>query len=154
MTNRLAALMAVLLVLCFVVAGCGDDDESASEAPTATETVTDTDVDTVTDEDVVTDTETVTEQTDTEVTPDNGGATPPADVEAAVDRCKQSVTATPGLSADTKADLEELCDKAASGNVEDAKAASRAVCQKIVADLYPAGVPGKDKALAACERGQ
>jgi len=151
MAKRMITLMAALLVLGFVVTGCGDDESSNDSGDTAAQTVTDTD--TVTDDEVVTDTETVTDETDTDVTSDdNGGAVAPENVEQAVASCKKAVTSSPGLSEDTKSDLEGLCDKAASGNAEDAREASLEVCKKIVEDLYPSGVPGKDQALSACEQ--
>lgn len=73
-----------------------------------------------------------------------------AAVQAAIDSCKQSVSAAPNLKDDVKADLNNLCEKAASGNVEDAKKASKEVCLKIVDS---SGVPdgtAKDQAKAAC----
>ena len=147
MAKRMITLMAALLVLGFVVAGCGADENSGDSGDTAAQTVTDTDV--VTDDEVVTDTETETVTDDTDA--DNGGAVVPQNLEQAVESCKKAVTAYPQLSSDTKSDLEDLCDKAGSGNAEDAQEAGREVCQKIVADIYPSGVPGKDQALAACE---
>ncbi len=149
MSKRLITLMAALLVLGFVVAGCGDDENSGDSGDTAAQTVTDTDV--VTDDEVVTDTETETVTDDTDTDADNGGAVVPENVEQAVASCKKAVTAYPQLSADTKSDLEDLCDKAASGNAEDAQEAGIEVCQKIIEDMYPSGVPGKDQALSACE---
>jgi hypothetical protein len=149
MSKRLITLMAALLVLGFVVAGCGDDESSGDSGDTAAQTVTDTDV--VTDDEVVTDTETETVTDDTDTDADNGGAVVPENVEQAVTSCKKAVTAYPQLSADTKSDLEDLCDKAASGNAEDAQEAGIEVCQKIIEDMYPSGVPGKDQALSACE---
>ena len=95
--------------------------------------------------------ETVMSYTANSINPDNGGAVVPQNLEQAVESCKKAVTAYPQLSSDTKSDLEDLCDKAGSGNAEDAQEAGREVCQKIVADIYPSGVPGKDQALAACE---
>jgi len=153
MSKRLITLMAALLVLGFAYAGCGGDDESTDTAATVTDSITD--VDTVTDDEVVTDTETVTDttdSTDTTATSDGGGAAAP-DVSQAIASCKQAVTAYAQLSEETKSDLEDLCEKAGSGNAEDAREAGREVCQKIVEDLYPSGVPGKDNALNACEQG-
>lgn len=150
MSKRLTILIAALLVLGFTYAGCGGDDEPA----TTTDTVTD--VETVTDDEVVTDTETVTEPTDTTetaettATSEGGGAAAP-DVRQAIASCKRAVTAYPQLSDDTKSDLEQLCEKAGSGDAEDAREASRDVCRKIIEDLYPSGVPGKGAALKACE---
>lgn len=153
MSKRLITLMAALLVLGFAYAGCGGDDEPAA-TDTVTDTVTDDQV--VTDDEIVTDTETVTDTTDTtETTPttpdDNGGASAP-NLEQAIASCKQAVTSYPQLSGDTKSQLEDLCEQAGSGDREDAQEIGREVCKKVVEDLYPSGVPGKDQALDACER--
>lgn len=150
MSKRLITLMAALAVLGFAAAGCGGDDEAAS---TVTDAVTDQVTDVVTDDEVVTDTETVTEQTDTDATAESGGAAVPQSVEEAVERCKQAVTSYPQLSGDTKSQLEDLCERAGSGDADRAREAGQEVCRKIIEDLYPSGVPGKDKALAACEQG-
>lgn len=149
MAKRLITLMAALLVLGFVVAGCGsDDNDSGDDGNTAAQTVTDTD--TVTDDEVVTDTETVTDETDTDVTSDdNGGAV--ANLDQAVEQCQKSVTSAPQLSADTKSDLEEICEKAGSGDQEDIQQAAVEVCKKIVEDTIPSGTPGRDQALSACD---
>jgi hypothetical protein len=158
MAKRLITLMAALLMLGFVATGCGDDDSSGDSADTTAQTVTDTvteedvvtDDKVVTDDEVVTDTETVT---DPDVTSnDNGGAAAvPENREQAVASCKKAVTSYPQISADTESDLEDLCEKAASGDEEQAREAGREVCKKIVDDVYPSGVPGKDKALNACQ---
>jgi hypothetical protein len=73
-----------------------------------------------------------------------------AAVQAAVDACKQSISAAPTLSDSVKADLNKLCEKAASGNVQDVKKISKEVCLKIVdGSGVPAG-SAKDQADAAC----
>jgi hypothetical protein len=151
MAKRLITLMAALLVAGFVIAGCGDDNSNDS-GDTAAQTVTDT----VTDDEVVTDTdtetETVTDETDTDVTSDdNGGAVVPKNLEQAVDQCKKNVNASSQLSADTKSDLEEICEKAGSGNEQDIRAAAAEVCKKIIDDTLPSGTPGRDQALAGCD---
>jgi hypothetical protein len=148
MTKRLITLMAALLVMGFVVAGCGDDDNSGDSGDTAAQTVTDTDV--VTDDEVVTDTETVTDETDTDA--DNGGAAVPENLEQAVQQCKDNIEKAPQLSDDTKDSLQEICDKAGSGNPEDIKDAASEVCKKIAGDSIPEGTPGREQALAACDK--
>ena len=47
------------------------------------------------------------------------------EVKAAVASCKQSVQSAPQLKADTVSELEDLCEKAGDGDVEDAKKAAR-----------------------------
>jgi len=153
MAKRMITLMAALLVLGFVVAGCGDDDSSSDNGDTAAQTVTDT----VTDDEVVTDTETVTDETEAETVPDvtsddSGGAVAPENLEQAIEQCRKNVNAAPQLSEDTKNDLEEICEKAGSGDQEDVREAAAEVCRKVVADTLPAGAPGRDQALEACDR--
>jgi hypothetical protein len=147
MAKRMITLMAALLVLGFVVAGCGDDDNSGDSGDTAAQTVTDTDV--VTDDEVVTDTETETVTDDTDTDADNGGAVVP---EEAVQRCKDNIEKAPQLSDDTKDSLQDICEKAASGNAEDIKDAAIEVCKKVAGDSIPEGTPGRDQALAACDQ--
>ena len=72
------------------------------------------------------------------------------DVQAAVDACKQSIGATPGLEESTVSDLESLCEEAASGDIEDAQAASVEVCKAIAEDTVPEGA-ARDQTIAACE---
>ncbi len=148
MTKRLITLMAALLVLGFVVTGCGDDENSGDSGDTAAQTVTDTDV--VTDDEVVTDTETETETvTDTtETDADNGGAVVP---QQAIERCKDGIDNAPQLSNDAKSSLQDLCEKAGSGNADKVKEAIVEVCKKNVANI-PNGTPGREQALAACEK--
>ena len=136
MTKRLITLMAALLVLGFVVAGCGDDDSSSDSGDTAAQTVTET--------------ETVTDEADTDA--DNGGAAVPENLEQAVQQCKDNIEKAPQLSADTKDSLQEICDKAGSGDAEDIKDAAVEVCKKVAGDSIPSGTPGRDQALAACDK--
>jgi hypothetical protein len=147
MAKRSIILLAALLLLGFVAAGCGSDDDSNDNGDTAAQTVTDTD--TVTDDEVVTGVETDVE-TDTVTSDDNGGASV-RNVEQAVAQCKQGVKSAPHLSADTKSDLQEICEKAGSGDEEDIREAASEVCEKVVDDTIPEGTPGRDQALAACE---
>ena len=148
MAKRLITLMAAVLVLGFVAAGCGDDESSNDSGDTAAQTVTDTDVETVTDDEVVTDTETVTDETDTDVTSDdNGGAVMP---QAAIERCKDGIDKAPNLSGDAKDSLKDICENAGSGNAEKAREAIVEVCKKQAANI-PEGVPGRDRAMEACE---
>jgi hypothetical protein len=146
MTKRLIALMAAVLLLGLVAAGCGDDESSNDSGDTVTQTVTDTD--TVTEDEVVTDTETVTDETDTDVTSDdNGGAIAPE----AVQRCKDGIDKASNLSDDAKSTLQDVCEKAGSGNADQAREAIVEVCKKQAANI-PEGVPGRDRAIAACEQ--
>jgi hypothetical protein len=78
-----------------------------------------------------------------------GAANASAAIEAAIASCKQSVQSAP-VSSDVKKDLEQLCEKAASGDQAAVRKASLEVCQKIVAANVPKG-PARAQALAACK---
>lgn len=143
MVKRLAVLMAALMVLGFVVTGCGSDDNGSDNSDTAAQTVTD--VDTVTEDETVTDTETVTDETDTDVTSDNGGAA----VSQAVESCKQGIDNAQGLSDDTKDSLQEICEKAGSGDPEQIQDATVEVCKKLAGELPEIA---RDQALASCDQ--
>jgi hypothetical protein len=121
MLKRLSPVLIALLACGLIAAGCGGDDD-ASDAAATTE-----------------------ESPDAATSGDPGAA-----VQAAVDACKQSVATTPGLSEDTIADLEGLCDEAATGDVEDAGAAGVEVCKAIAEDTIPEG-SARDTAISACE---
>jgi hypothetical protein len=122
MLKRLSPVLIALLACGLIAAGCGGDDDDASDAAATTE------------------------ESDAAAPSGDAGAA----VQAAVDACKQSVAATPGLSEDTIADLEGLCDDAATGDVEDAEAAGIEVCQAIAEDTIPEG-SARETAISACE---
>jgi hypothetical protein len=64
--------------------------------------------------------------------------------------CKSSVEQAQ-VDAASKADLEALCDKAASGDLEAVRKAAREICHKIVKRNVPAG-SSRDQALQACDQ--
>jgi hypothetical protein len=127
MKARLVLVVLGLLVAGVLVAGCGDDKKSSSaDTKPAAAAATDS----------------------------GGGATADAanpQVQAAVDACKQQVQANPSISDGVKADLDKICEKAASGDEKAVREASRDVCRKIVEDTAPAG-PARDQALTACDQ--
>ena len=57
--------------------------------------------------------------------------------------------ASPQLSGDVKSDLVEICKKAANGDEEAVKKATKEVCVKIVEETVPAGA-ARDQAVDAC----
>lgn len=69
-------------------------------------------------------------------------------VQAAVDACKQSIDSNPQVKANIKSDLEGICEKAASGDADAVKKATKEVCLKIVDSTVPSSA--KDQAEAAC----
>ena len=122
---RKMTMLAMLLVFAFgtaAIAGCGGDDEKSSSPKTET-----------------------TESGDS----GGGGSTDP-DIQAAVDSCKQTIDAQAQLEADTKADLKEVCDKAASGDIKDAQEASVEVCKKIAEEMVP-DEAAREQVISQCE---
>ena len=81
---------------------------------------------------------------------DTSGTTDPA-VQAAVEQCKAAIDSNPAVKDDIKPDLQQICEKAASGDAQAAKDAAKEVCLKIVES---SGLP--DSALAtaksACDK--
>src|SRR4051794_1156025 len=128
---RKITLLAMMLVLAFgtaAIAGCGGDDGNSGGSST-------------------------TESTDSGGSSGGGGGGNVSDnpqVKAAVEQCKTAVDAQPTLKASTKKDLEDICEKAGSGDIKDAQKAAAEVCQKIVDDTVPSG-PAHDQALSACK---
>jgi hypothetical protein len=72
-------------------------------------------------------------------------------VQEAVAACKHGVQSASGLSSNTKAKIEGICNKAASGDENAAKEAARELCIEIVnASPVPSGSI-KEQAIAACK---
>jgi hypothetical protein len=129
MAKRLTLLLAALTVLAFVVAGCGGDGGDSDDADNAAGTMT-------------------------APAAEDGRAGGPANLEEAVDRCKQAAKRSTQLSATTRANLERICEKAGSGDENAASEAGRQICEQIVRDAVPAGAPGLQEGLDACTQGQ
>jgi hypothetical protein len=138
MKMRLVLVVIALLVAGAVVVGCGDDDDGGGGGNTAAETTTDTGGGSGGGE--------ATEES-------GGGSANPSDpqVEQAVEACKQQIEAQPGISEDVKSDLVEVCEKAASGDEQAVRDATKEVCTKLVEENVPEG-PARDQALSACDQ--
>ena len=129
--KRLITLLAAIMLLAFVVAGCGDDDAGSGSngGDTAAETETD-------------------------ATIESGDTSAPANLDEAVDRCKESINDSPQISDDAKSKLEGICEKAGSGDEQQVEEAAREVCETIVDESIPEGSPGREAALSACDAGK
>lgn len=139
MLKRLSVLMMVL-VFAFAVVACGDDEEPAGGGETTTEETTPTEG-----------TETTETPEATEEEPsDSGEVQDNPQVQAAVEQCKQAIQAQAQLSDDLKGELEDLCDKAASGDIKDAQEASVEVCKKIAEELVPDEAT-REQVIQQCE---
>ena len=139
---RLVLLVVGLLAAGALVAGCGGDDEGgggggdtgAQTQPGPTETATET------------------ATTTTEDGGGGGGADPShPQVKQAVESCKQQINAQPGISEDVRSDLEEICQKAASGDEKEVREATKEVCRKLIEENVPDG-PAREQALASCDQ--
>ena len=135
-------LLAALLLAGAFAAGCGGDDneDSGSDAPAVT-------AETTAETPTVDDTTLTTEEAPEE---DSGGAEVPANLEAAIQQCKDGVEATTALDDSVKEDLIKLCEDAASRSPEELADIARETCVKVVEGTLPAG-DARDQALKSCE---
>jgi len=142
MKLRLVLVVIALLVAGAVVVGCGDDDNDSGGGDTAAQTEsTDTGGGGSGGGD---------ESTSEDSGKDSGNASDPQ-VQQAVEACKQQIEAQPGISDDVKSDLSEVCEKAASGDEQAVRDATKEVCTKLVEENVPEG-PARDQALTACDQ--
>ena len=68
-----------------------------------------------------------------------------------MEQCKTAIDGQAQLSDDVKADLEEICEEAASGDEDAVRKAAKDVCVKIVEETAPEG-PAREQALTACDQ--
>jgi hypothetical protein len=132
MFKRFLTLMAAVMLLAFAAVGCGDDNDGGSNGSGDNAA------------------ETQSEDTTTDATVESGDVEVPANLEEAVERCKESVGQAPQISDDAKSKLEDICDKAGSGDEQEIEEAAREVCETIVEESIPDGSPGREAALSAC----
>jgi hypothetical protein len=133
MTKRLALLFAALMVLGFVVAGCGDDDDDggsgSSDAPAETEKKADDGG-------------------------GSGGGTVDKDdprVKQAIEQCKEQADANSSLSAEARKKIGDVCEEAGSGDADGAVKATKEACKIVVEDTVPEGNPARESALGNCD---
>ena len=133
MPRKLVLLTMAVFALALFAVGCGDEEEAKDAAPAAEQTA----------ENNAPEAEQTAESETGEDVPDNA--------EDAVERCKQGIQDQPQLSDDLKADLEEICEKAASGDEQAVKEATRDVCVKIIEETVPEDNPAREQALETCK---
>ena len=137
MRIRLVLVVIALLVAGAVVVGCGDDDDKSSDTAAQTES---------------TDTGGGSGGGETTEESAGGGADPSnPQVQQAVEACKQQIEAQPGISDSVKSDLSDVCEKAASGDEQAVRDATKQVCTKLVEANVPSGA-ARDQALTACDQ--
>ena len=125
MARKLYLLLVMVMASGLIALGCGDDDDDGGggDEPAQEESGGATEV--------------------------PGGGDVPQNVDEAIEQCKQAVNAAPQLQDDTKAELEEICEKAGEGDEDAVREASKEVCIKIIEDSVPEG-PAREQALASC----
>jgi hypothetical protein len=140
MRLRLVLVVIALMVAGAVVVGCGDDDDGGSGGgDTAAAEATDTGGGSGGGGEA------------TEEPGGGGGNAANPQVQQAVEACKQQIEAQPGISEDVKADLSDICEKAASGDEQAVRDATKEVCTKLVEENVPEG-PAREQALTACDQ--
>ena len=140
---RLLLMVVGLIVAGALVAGCGDDDKDSSTSASTPTTQTDAGGTT---------TEEPGGSTTTEEPGGSGGASPSdPQIKQAVEACKQQIDAQPGIDDSVKSDLNKICEKAASGDEQAVRDATKQVCTKLIEANVPDG-PARDQALAACDQ--
>ncbi len=137
MTARLFALLSVTLVGGALLAGCGSSSTTSSSQSSSTSAPS-----------APASAATSSSSTSTPSTP--AGVPSSAAVQEAVAACKSSVHSAPTLSASVKSKIEDICNKAASGNLEAAQKAAKEACTEIV-NASPVPASAKEAALAACK---
>jgi hypothetical protein len=134
-TSLLPALTAAVLL-----AGCGSSSSSSSSSGSSAATPS-TPATAQTGSTATTD----TSPTPTSTSPKSPGGA------AAVASCRHGVQSLPHLKQSIKEKLEEICQKAASGDVNAKRKAAQEACRELVnASPLPAG-EARDRALAACK---
>lgn len=138
MRMRLVLLVIGLLMAGVLLSACGDDDDEGGGGGGDTTAQTDTGGEGGGDQ-------TATEEGDP-------GADPSGpQVEQAVEACRQQIESQPGISEDVRSDLLEICEKAASGDEQEVREATKEVCVKLIEENVPEG-PAREQALASCEQ--
>jgi hypothetical protein len=134
MKLRLVLVVIGLLVAGSIVAGCGGDDNNNGDSGGGGTTAA-----------------TTTDTGGGDSGGGSGGGAANPQIQQAVESCKQQINAQPGISADVKADLNKICEKAASGDEQAVRDATKEVCTKLVEANVPSG-PARDQALSACDQ--
>ncbi len=137
-------LLVFVLLLGALLAGCGSSSSTTSSSTAASTPVT-----TSTSSPVAAGTSSTTQATTSPAT--TSSAASAAGVAQYVAVCKSIIQREPALAASVKAKVEGICNKAADGDIEGARAAAKEVCVEVInASPIPPGT-AKEHALAACK---
>jgi hypothetical protein len=137
MVRRLHAFLLPALAAAVLLAGCGSSSSSSSSSGSS----------------AATSSTPATGQTGSSSTATTPTSTSPklAGGADAVASCRHGIQLLPRLKQSTKEKLEEICQKAASGDVNAKRKAAEEACRELVnASPLPAG-EARDRALAACK---
>ena len=142
MVRRLHASLLPILAAAVLLAGCGSSSSSSSSSGSSAATSSTPSTAQTGSSSAAT---TPTSSTPTSTSPKlPGGA-------AAVASCRHGVQSLPHLKQSTREKLEEICQKADSGDVNAKRKAAQEACRELVnASPLPAG-EARDRALAACK---
>ncbi len=142
MVRRLHASLLPALAAAVLLAGCGSSSSSSSSSGSSAATPSTSATGQTGSSSTATTTTSPTPTSTSSKLP--GGA-------AAVASCRHGVQSLPHLQQSTKEKLEEICQKAASGDVNAKRKAAQEACRELVnASPLPAG-EARDRALAACK---
>jgi len=139
MIGRRSTFPLAVLLCGGLVAGCGSSSSTTSSSVTAAQTAPAA--------------VTSTPAAATGTTPAGASpSVPSSEAAGIVAACKEVIAEAPTLPASTKAKVEGICNKAASGNIEGARKAAKEVCTEVInAEPIPAGA-AKEEALANCKK--
>jgi hypothetical protein len=149
MTYRLRSLVAIAAVGGALLTGCGSSSSSSSSSSSAAAPAASTSTSSA-----ATSTATgAATSTGAGASTSTGAASAVANnpaVKAAVAQCKTAINSAPQLSATSKTQLDDLCDKAASGKLTDLRQVTYDVCKQVIKDSVPAAE--QQTALASCPK--
>jgi hypothetical protein len=142
MARRLHASLLPALAAAVLLAGCGSSSSSSSSSGSSAATPSTPSTGQTGSSSTAT--------TPASSTPTSTSPKPPGGA-AAVASCRHGVQSLPHLKQGTKEKLEEICQKADSGDVNARRKAAEEACRELVnASPLPAG-EARDRALAACK---
>ncbi len=129
MTARPSIQLAAALAAAALLAGCGGSSKSSSSSSAAPGAAG--------------------SATSTSTAGSTAGSTPAG--AAAITACKQAIQAQTTLPASSKAKLEAVCGKAASGDQAAVRKAAKEVCEEVI---NKASIPSsaKERALQTCRK--
>jgi hypothetical protein len=141
MAGRLHLSLLPALLAAVLLAGCGSSSSSSSSSSGSSAATPSTSATAQTGS---------TATSTTSPTPTSTSSKLPG-AAAAVASCRHGVQSLPHLKQSIREKLEEICQKAASGDVNARRKAAQEACRELVnASPLPAG-EARDRALAACK---